>query len=250
MIGPNLSSRDPGPDVADEDADEDAVDPAPGFGVAAGRTGPVLSGARIGSEREAADGPPDGVADDASDGDVVAFEADVGAVGDAVLGDWAGPVDAGVGASSSIGTPIWRAFSAADRTCAGSSTEAMTTTGAELNSVELTPAATASGVWPATTVVQSLGSRTPAALPPEPPELPPGAALAPTDPHAASVSVAAVSNPTERSCARRRARVAATEPPSDLVQPRYCRTSALGGQPDLCNGLSRSVRERARQANR
>jgi hypothetical protein len=201
MIGPNLSSSD------------EEEDPG-GLGVAAARTGPVLSGARMPSEREAAGVPLDGAADGASDGAVEALEPDVGAVGDAVPGDWSGTAVAGVGASSSIGTPSWRAFSAADRTCAGSSTDAMTTTGAELNSVELTPAATASGVWPANTVVQSPGSRTPAAVPPEPPELLAlGAALPPMDPHAASVSVAAVSNPTERSRASRRARVASTEPP-------------------------------------
>ncbi len=64
MIGPNFSSSDAAPDEEDEDED-----PVPGFGVAAGRTGLVPSGARIGSEREAAVGPVcDGAADEASDG--------------------------------------------------------------------------------------------------------------------------------------------------------------------------------------
>jgi hypothetical protein len=212
MIGPNFSWSEA---AFDDDDEEDPVD---GFGVAAGRTGFAVSGARIGCDREAAVGPlvPAGVADEASAGDVVALEPDMGAVGDAGPDDCAGPAAAGVGASSSIGTPSWWAFSAADRTCARSSTDAMTTTGAELNSVELTPAATASGVWPATTVVQSPGWRTSAALPPEPPEPAVGPALPPMEPaeQAASANVAAVNNPVARSRASRRARIeAATEPP-------------------------------------
>jgi hypothetical protein len=184
MIGPNFCSS----DAALEDEEDD---PDVGAGVWTGRTGLVCSGARIGSEREAAVGRvvSDGVADEESVGEVVVVGPDV------VVGDWVGPAEAGVGASSSIGTPICRAFSAAERTSEWSSTDAMTTTGAELNSAELTPAATASGVWPATTVVQSLGSCTPAALPPE--LFPPGPTL--PRPHAASVSVVAVSTPSERS---------------------------------------------------
>jgi hypothetical protein len=228
MIGPNLSSSDVAPD------DEEDDDPAPGLGVAAGRTGLVVSGARTGSEREAAGAPLDGAADEASDGAVVALEADVVAVGDAVPGDWTGPADAGVGASSSIGTPIWRAFSAAARTSDGSLTDAITTTGAELNSVELTPAATASGVWPANTVVQSLGSRTPAAEPP--PELPLALAVgrAPPTPaeQAASANVDAASNPIPRSRASRRTRVpAATETPRLIL----CSQGTVGRVPPMGN---------------
>lgn len=199
----------------------------------------MLRGARIGSAaREAALGPvdSDGAADEASVGELVV-------VGEAVPVDWTGLGVAGVGASSSIGTPICRAFSAAVRTCARSSTEAMNTTGAELNNVEETAAATASGVWPDTTVVQSFGSWTPAALPPE---SPPDAALPPPDPHAASVNVAAVSTPRERSRVSRRARVEdATEPPQcwflifdrqatfELAQPAGNLPNAMACQ-DLC----------------
>jgi GNAT superfamily N-acetyltransferase len=196
MIGPNFSS-------SDDDEDDD---PVVGFGVWTGRTGLVLRGPRIGSDREAAVGPvvPPGAPDEESVGAVVVVGA-AGPVAGAGLGA------AGVGASSSMGTPSCRAFSAAVRTSDRSSTDAMTTTGAELNSVAETPAATASGVWPPSTVVQSFGSWTPAALPPE---SPPAAGLVPPCPQAASVSVAAVSTPRERSRVSRRARVEdATEPP-------------------------------------
>jgi hypothetical protein len=228
MIGPNFCS-------SDEDEDDD---PVVGFGVWTGRTGLVLRGARIGSDREAAVGPvvPVGAPDEESVGAVVV----AGPVAGAGLGA------AGVGASSSMGTPSCRAFSAAVRTSDRSSTDAMTTTGAELNSVAETPAATASGVWPPSTVVQSFGSWTPAALPPE---SPPAAGLAPPCPQAASVSVAAVSTPRERSRVSRRARVEdATEPPVSNLQmifgrQSYLRTSAARGQPAQCNALSRSVRE-------
>jgi GNAT superfamily N-acetyltransferase len=88
-----------------------------------------------------------------------------------------------------------------------SSTEAITTTGAELNNVELTAAATASGPLPARTVVQSLGSRTPAELPPPPPE--PGLApWLPAEQAANSIS-AALPAATERRTAIRRARAQA-----------------------------------------
>src|ERR1700744_353895 len=118
MIGPNFSSSEPAPDEGEAEDD-----PVPGFGVAAGRTGLVLNGARIGSEREAAEG----AADEAADGG--ALKPDVVAVGDAVVGDWVWAGIAGVGASSSIGTPIWWAFPAAARTSDWLSTDAMTTTG-------------------------------------------------------------------------------------------------------------------------